>query len=278
MARGHNLHPLFLLILRNSQLFVSDTLHQRFKDELLSPEPPTAEREIFDVVLLKEPDFGIGITIVGGDSNRTHDLGIFVKSVTVNGPAHRDGRIKPGDRLLAINDCSVEGLPHHEAVKMIKYSGSQVKLKISQIRPPGSLRKKDHDEMNFHMKLRGSCNGDIERDDISLDQETSSSLYAADSSTIPVITVQSDDKKLEKDKKIDGQMCSIPDGINVCEDHGRSSVDVHSTLSQVDSLNSELAIPDLPLDEQTGRLLHSIYLTPLHTEKPALCGTELCCL
>ena len=234
-------------------MFVSDTLHQRFKDELLSPEPPTAEREIFDVVLLKEPEFGIGITIVGGDSNRTHDLGIFVKSVTVNGPAHRDGRIKPGDRLLAINDGSVEGLPHHEAVKMIKYSGSQVKLKISQIQPPGSLRKKDHDEMNFHMKLRGSCNGDIERDNISLDKETSSSLYAADSSTIPVITVQSDDKKLEKDNKNDGQMSSIPDGINVCEDHGRSSVDVHSTLSQVDSLNSELAIPDLPLDEQIGR-------------------------
>ena len=162
---------------------------------------------------------------------------------------------------------------------MIKYSGSQVKLKISQIRPPGSLRKKDHDEMNFHLKLRGSCNGDIERDDISLDQETSSSLYAADSSTIPVITVHdpvhSEDKKLEKDKKIDGQMSSIPDGINVCEDHGRSSVDVHSTLSQVDSLNSELAIPDLPLDEQTGRLLHSIYLTLLHAEQPKLYGTEL---
>ena len=238
---------------------VADTLHQRFKDELLSPEPATVEREIFDVILIKEPEFGIGITIVGGDNNRGHDLGIFVKSVTVNGPAHRDGRIKPGDRLLAINECSVEGLPHHDAVKMIKKSSSQVKLKISQIRPPGSLRKRDHDDIGFHMKLRGSCNGELEKDN--MEKEASSSLHADDTSTMPVITVHdnvsvhSEDKN-ENDKKIEGQMISIPDSINVCEDHGRSSADVHSTLSQVDSLNSELAIPDLPFDEQNGK--HSV--------------------
>ena len=242
---------------------VSDTLHQRFEDELLSPEPATAEREVFEVILAKDPEFGFGITIIGGDNNREPNFGIFVKSVTVNTPAHRDGRIKPGDKIVAINDSSTEGLPHHKAVNMIKNSSPEVKFKFSQIRAPRSLRKHNHDDFRTRMKAfsRGSVtdNSDGEITQIPLAKENSPSQHADDSS-LPVITVQdcasvhSDDKNNENDKKIDEQMSSIPDGLDACEDHGRNSADVHSTLSQVDSLNSELAVLELPVDEQNSKL------------------------
>ena len=249
----------------NLLCFSSDTLHQRFKDDLLSPESSAVEREVFDVILAKEPEFGIGITIVGGDINRKHDLGIFVKSVTVNGPAHRDSRIKPGDRILAINDRSVEGLPHHKAVKIIKKSSSHVKLKISQVKPPRSLRKKDNDDALFQMKLKGSFVSEPDNDNIPLDTKTSPSdrksspSQSADEIITPVINVEecasvhSDEENVENDKKFDGQMTSIPDDVIVTDDGLRSHADVHSTLSQVDSLNSELAVQELPADEQTSK-------------------------
>ncbi len=70
--------------------------------------------------LPKDNDGGVGLTIVGGDHTGSLDLGIFVKSVTPDGPADRDGRIHPGDRVIAINGQSLEGMPHHVAVDLMR--------------------------------------------------------------------------------------------------------------------------------------------------------------
>ena len=123
----------------------------------LSPGPASLpERYVFDVILGKDSDTGFGITIVGSESMDKLDLGVFIKSVAMGGPAAIDGRIRPGDRLLAINDNSLEGLQHHRAVQMIRESGSQVKLLISQVKCPTSLRRKDYDDSLTLTKLRGS--------------------------------------------------------------------------------------------------------------------------
>ena len=72
------------------------------------------------VELPKEEGVGIGLTIVGGENTSSLDLGIFVKALTPDGPADRDGRIHPGDRVIAINGQSLEGMPHHVAVDLIR--------------------------------------------------------------------------------------------------------------------------------------------------------------
>ncbi|XP_069124056.1 tyrosine-protein phosphatase non-receptor type 13-like isoform X2 [Argopecten irradians] len=131
---------------------ISATLQHRLNSSDVSPEQP--DRHIFEVVLGKDPNTGFGITIVGGESTSKLDLGIFVKSVTRNSPAQRDGRIRPGDRIIAINDQSLEGRQHHTAVQMIRESGSHVKLLISQVKCPGSLRRKEHDDSIILEKLR----------------------------------------------------------------------------------------------------------------------------
>ena len=78
------------------------------------------DRQVLVVELPKEEDTGIGLTIVGGENTSSLDLGIFVKSLTPDGPADRDGRIHPGDRVIAINGQSLEGMPHHVAVDLIR--------------------------------------------------------------------------------------------------------------------------------------------------------------
>ena len=94
------------------------------------------------MTLPKEGDKGIGITIVGGETTSSLDLGIFVKSVLKDGPAARTGQIQAGDRLIAINGVSLEGVQHHEAVQLIRESVSSVTLLVSQMRAPATVRRK----------------------------------------------------------------------------------------------------------------------------------------
>ena len=100
-------------------------------------EPPvSAVRRIITVTLPKEPRVGVGVTIVGGENVGALDLGCFVRSVIPGGPADRDGRIRPGDRIIAINGQSVEGVPHHRAVELIRDAPGHVQLMLSQAREP----------------------------------------------------------------------------------------------------------------------------------------------
>ena len=130
---------------------INSTLQHRFNNELLSPEKH--DINIFEVVLEKEPQFGIGITIVGGETSEKIDLGIFVKTVMPDGPADRDGRIRPGDRLIAINDQTIAGM--QQAVQLIREAQNFVKLCISHIKPPGSVRRKLSDDV-IPIKLKTS--------------------------------------------------------------------------------------------------------------------------
>ncbi|XP_047673798.1 FERM and PDZ domain-containing protein 2 [Tachysurus fulvidraco] len=99
-------------------------------------ETPTSHRaparEILCVTLTKDVKLGLGIIIVGEDSASGLDLGIFIASVVPGGPANRDGRIRPGSRLISLNQISLEGVPFNEAAEIIQSSPNQVELIISQ--------------------------------------------------------------------------------------------------------------------------------------------------
>ncbi|XP_071799629.1 uncharacterized protein [Asterias amurensis] len=75
------------------------------------------------VVIFKNP--GLGFSITGGTEAHgnpfsPHDPGVFVTKIQPGGPA--DGVLKPGDKILEVNNRSYENISHEDAVKLLRKS------------------------------------------------------------------------------------------------------------------------------------------------------------
>lgn len=84
------------------------------------------ETEKFTVELKKDSN-GLGITIAGYVCEKEELSGIFVKSVAP-GSAADCGRIQVNDRIIEVDGQSLHGFSNHQAVDVLKQSGSIVKL------------------------------------------------------------------------------------------------------------------------------------------------------
>ncbi|XP_029461410.1 multiple PDZ domain protein isoform X2 [Rhinatrema bivittatum] len=74
---------------------------------------------------------GLGIAISEEDTVN----GVLIKSITDHGAAAKDGRIKIGDRILAVDDECVLGHPTEKVINLLKKANSTVKLTISATEP-----------------------------------------------------------------------------------------------------------------------------------------------
>ncbi|XP_075899666.1 tyrosine-protein phosphatase non-receptor type 13 isoform X4 [Nelusetta ayraudi] len=93
---------------------------------------PSPEREITTVSLKKDVKYGLGFQVVGGENSGRSDLGTIVSSITPGGPADVNGCLKPGDRLLSVNDVNLQGLSHATAVDVLQNAPDDVTLVVSQ--------------------------------------------------------------------------------------------------------------------------------------------------
>ncbi|CAH8498932.1 unnamed protein product [Heterobilharzia americana] len=55
---------------------------------------------------------------------------IVIKSIVPGLLAHKDGRLKCGDLILAVNNISMLNIPHTSAVRLLKQASGDVVLQV----------------------------------------------------------------------------------------------------------------------------------------------------
>ncbi|KAM7368864.1 hypothetical protein PAMP_013169 [Pampus punctatissimus] len=102
---------------------------------------PSPEREVTTVNLKKDVKYGLGFQVVGGENSGRMDLGTIISSITPGGPADVNGSLKPGDRLISVNDVNLEGFSHATTVDILQNAPDDITLVVSQ--PKERLYKAD---------------------------------------------------------------------------------------------------------------------------------------
>ncbi|XP_059400220.1 disks large homolog 2 isoform X16 [Carassius carassius] len=88
---------------------------------------------VTEIKLIKGPK-GLGFSIAGGLGNQhiPGDNSIYVTKIIDGGAAQKDGRLQVGDRLLMVNNYTLEEVTHEEAVAILKNTSDVVYLKVGK--------------------------------------------------------------------------------------------------------------------------------------------------
>ncbi|MXQ89271.1 hypothetical protein E5288_WYG015906 [Bos mutus] len=100
-------------------------------DQLIKNMAQGRQIEVFD--LLKPPCGGLGFSVVGLRSENRGELGIFVQEIQEGSVAHRDGRLKETDQILAINGQALDQtITHQQAISILQKAKDTVQLVIAR--------------------------------------------------------------------------------------------------------------------------------------------------
>ncbi|XP_031233601.1 multiple PDZ domain protein isoform X6 [Mastomys coucha] len=100
-------------------------------DQLIKNMAQGRHVEIFE--LLKPPCGGLGFSVVGLRSENRGELGIFVQEIQEGSVAHRDGRLKETDQILAINGQALDQtITHQQAISILQKAKDTVQLIIAR--------------------------------------------------------------------------------------------------------------------------------------------------
>ncbi|KAM8814109.1 disks large homolog 2 isoform 6-T6 [Rhynchonycteris naso] len=129
-------------ILRVNEVDVSEVSHSKAVEALkeagsivrlyVRRRRPILET-VVEIKLFKGPK-GLGFSIAGGVGNQhiPGDNSIYVTKIIDGGAAQKDGRLQVGDRLLMVNNYSLEEVTHEEAVAILKNTSDVVYLKVGK--------------------------------------------------------------------------------------------------------------------------------------------------
>uniref|UniRef100_A0A671QSR4 Partitioning defective 3 homolog B-like n=1 Tax=Sinocyclocheilus anshuiensis TaxID=1608454 RepID=A0A671QSR4_9TELE len=123
MLRSTKLGETVSLVVGRQEEFLPRELKGEPSGLLLSEDG--REQLMFEVPLSDSGSAGLGVSLKGNKSRETgEDLGIFIKSIIHGGAAHKDGRLRINDQLIAVNSESLLGCSNHEAMETLRHSMS----------------------------------------------------------------------------------------------------------------------------------------------------------
>ncbi|KAB1282510.1 Tyrosine-protein phosphatase non-receptor type 13, partial [Camelus dromedarius] len=80
------------------------------------------------ITLIKSEKGSLGFTVTKGNQS----IGCYVHDV-IQDPAKSDGRLKPGDRLIKVNDTDVTNMTHTDAVNLLRAAPKTVQLVLGRV-------------------------------------------------------------------------------------------------------------------------------------------------
>ncbi|XP_070361509.1 tyrosine-protein phosphatase non-receptor type 13 isoform X4 [Equus asinus] len=80
------------------------------------------------ITLIKSEKGSLGFTVTKGSQS----IGCYVHDV-IQDPAKSDGRLKPGDRLIKVNDTDVTNMTHTDAVNLLRAAPKTVRLVLGRV-------------------------------------------------------------------------------------------------------------------------------------------------
>ncbi|KAM9857492.1 ras-associating and dilute domain-containing protein [Aulostomus maculatus] len=89
---------------------------------------------VFVVELDKGP-YGLGMGLIDGLHTPLNAPGIYIRTLIPEGPAASDGRLRIGDRILAVNGTSLIGADYQSAVDLIRLGGGRLRFLVAKSDP-----------------------------------------------------------------------------------------------------------------------------------------------
>ncbi|XP_054447744.1 tyrosine-protein phosphatase non-receptor type 13 [Pteronotus mesoamericanus] len=80
------------------------------------------------ITLIKSEKGSLGFTVTKGNQS----IGCYVHDV-IQDPAKSDGRLKPGDRLIKVNDTDVTNMTHTDTVNLLRTAPKTVRLVLGRV-------------------------------------------------------------------------------------------------------------------------------------------------
>ncbi|XP_034750340.1 multiple PDZ domain protein isoform X1 [Etheostoma cragini] len=119
--------------------------HQRETDNKTGSNSLQNYPDSRKVIIEKGPCDSLGISVAGGFGSPHDNVPLFIATMDTNGLAAKTQQLQTGDRILSINDVSMEGMTHHQAGVLLNNPGT---ITLQVARGSDGCNTKDHNDIH----------------------------------------------------------------------------------------------------------------------------------